>query len=708
MKTLKQRIEGLLFRDLEFRAEHIVDADERIIRVVASTEFAVLRRSFFAAPWLETLGHKRTEVDLSRLKKGAPVLYNHNAFIRADRIGVVESATLNTKDRQVEATIRLSKRDDVDDIWQDVRDGILKNISMGYNVNERVLTREGKGEPDEFRITSWSPAEISLVAIGADPNAHVGRHLDDELHYRVFDIEPERSINKMFRYDAVGNPLPDTPETRAAILAGTATRSDGAPYVPTDEVRAAIIEQDKTPVVTPAPAAPGTVVDLDAERSVARDEGVAEGRQAEQTRVADINFLFAQFPTQDAIRSKAITDNTSVEDTRALLLTALGKDTVPAGGDAIRIEGGDDATDKFVRAGNLAIAVRAGFATDEQRIEVGKTGFRGFTLYDLARRALEMSGQNADRFGKMELVGRAFTSSDFPLLLADAANKSMLRGWDEAAETWSRWMNTGSLADFKVGNLVNLSSFENLTLVNEDGEYTYGAFQEEGQTIQLATYGKLFSISRQAIINDDLNAFTRIPSAMGRAASRTVGDVAYGVLTANGVMGDGQVLFIGSTTLHRNLNVSGASGTPLTQDAAGVAALSAMDLAMGTQTDVGANATALNIEPSFLVVPRVLKRIAVSLMSDTTAPGQANPGVTNQVANLAEVVAEARLDADSATRYYLAARGDTIQVAFLDGNQAPMLEQQAGWAIDGTEYKVRIDVAAAAEDFRGLQRDDGA
>ena len=294
------------------------------------------------------------------------------------------------------------------------------------------------------------------------------------------------------------------------------------------------------------------------------------------------------------------------------------------------------------------------------------------------------------------------------LLLADAANKSMLRGWDEAEETWSTWMNTGSLSDFKVGNMVNLSSFENLSQINENGEYTFGAFQEEGQTIQLATYGKMFGISRQAIINDDLNAFTRIPSAMGRAASRTVGDVAYGVLTANGVIGDGQVLFIGSTTLHRNLNVSGAGGTPLTNDAAGVLALSAMDTAMGTQTDVSASAHALNINPSYLIVPRVLKRIAVSLMSNTTEPGQANAGMANSVAGLASVVSDARLDADSATRYYMAAKGDTIQVAFLDGNQSPTLEQQAGWSIDGTEYKVRIDVAAAAEDYRGLQRDDGA
>jgi phage major head subunit gpT-like protein len=320
---------------------------------------------------------------------------------------------------------------------------------------------------------------------------------------------------------------------------------------------------------------------------------------------------------------------------------------------------------------------------------------------------LEFAGINTERLGKMDLVGRAFTTSDFPLILADGANKSMLKGWSEAPETWQEWATVGNLSDFKLGRRVGLSSFNDLLLVNEDGEYRYGSFDEQGETIQLATYGKLFSISRQAIINDDLAAFTRIPGAMGRAASRVVGDIAYGAITANANLADAVALFHAT---HNNLNESGAGGTPLTNDAAGVAALAAMDLAMATQSDASSSATALNIEPAFLIVPRALKLIATSLMRDTTAPGQANPGVSNQVQGLAEVVADARLDADSATRYYLftGQNGDTIEVAFLDGNQAPVLEQQQGWTIDGTEFKVRIDVAAAPMDFRGVQRDDGA
>ena len=131
--------------------------------------------------------------------------------------------------------------------------------------------------------------------------------------------------------------------------------------------------------------------------------------------------------------------------------------------------------------------------------------------------------------------------------------------------------------------------------------------------------------------------------------------------------------------------------------------------AMALQTDASNSATGLNIRPAHFLVPVVLEDVANTLMQDTTAPGQANPGQSNRIKGQAAVTSDPRLDADSDTRYYLSASSqfDTIEVAFLDGVQAPTLEQQMGWTIDGTEYKVRIDVGAAAMEFRTWQRDDG-
>ena len=700
MRTLKQRVGGTIYRNIELTREHIISEEDRTVRISVSSELPVLRSSFFREPWVEVLGHKRGEVNLERLNDGAPLLFNHDNFSRENRIGVVESAKI--VDRRIEAVVRLSKRDDVNDIWQDIQDGVLRNISVGYSINERTLTREGKGEPNEFRITDWTPFEVSAVSTPADSTVGISRGLEDgQTAYRIIDIVNDKGKNAMFKYDANGLPIGDTKETRAAILAGTATLEDGSPYTPTDDVRAKLTAMDATaPAAEPAPAQPAraSVVDLD----TARDEGVTLERQ----RVTAINAAYAPYPQFESTRSVCIDQGHDENHARKLLLAEIGKNTEPAGAEATRLEAGEDSADKFRSAAIISLAVRAGVATDAQRAAIGETGLGSYTLIEYARRSLELANVNTAHFGKMDLVGRAFTTSDFPLILVDAANKSMLKGFEEANETWAIWAQTGNLSDFKIGNRVNLSSFNDLELVTEDGEYKYGSFTEQGETIQLATYGKLFAISRQAIINDDLGAFTRIPSAMGRSASRTVGDLAYGALTSNPVMDDGIALF---DAAHNNLNESGAGGTPLSADAAGIAAVAAMRNSMALQTDASGSATGLNIRPAHFLVPVVLEDVARALMTDTTEPGQANPGQRNQIRGLAGVVSDPRLDADSVTRYYLAAgqQFDTVEVAFLDGNQTPMLEQQAGWSIDGTEFKVRIDVAAAPMEFRTWQRDDG-
>ncbi len=209
MKTKRQRIEGMLYREIQFRTDGIIDEDERRVKISISSETPIVRKSFFSDPWIETLGHKRGEPNLARLQSGgASVHYNHSRQ-RADRIGVVESVKLVTikdgtraegkeKMRRLEGVVRISKREDVDDIWTDISDGVLRNISVGYTVDERKLTREsGTGEPDEFRITSWTPMEVSFVDIPADPSVGVGRNEQNELQYRVIDLQPEKETNQM-------------------------------------------------------------------------------------------------------------------------------------------------------------------------------------------------------------------------------------------------------------------------------------------------------------------------------------------------------------------------------------------------------------------------------------------------------------------------------------------------------------------------------
>ncbi|EGK9920079.1 Mu-like prophage major head subunit gpT family protein, partial [Escherichia coli] len=211
------------------------------------------------------------------------------------------------------------------------------------------------------------------------------------------------------------------------------------------------------------------------------------------------------------------------------------------------------------------------------------------------------------------------------------------------------------------------------------------------ETIALATYGEIFSITRQAIINDDLNMLVDVPMKMGRAAKATIGDLVYKVLTDNPKLSDGKALFHAD---HKNIATGGIS----------VSGLDAARQMMRLQKE---GDRALNIRPAFMLVPVALETVANQTIKSASVKGaDANAGVINPIQNFAEVIAEARLDAaDPKTWYLAAAQGtDTIEVAWLDGVDTPYIDQQEGFTTDGIATKIRIDAGVAPLDWRGLVR----
>lgn len=109
--------------------------------------------------------------DLSALQAGAPVLDGHQVAETEYVIGVVESA--RKADDGFRATLRFSNREDVNGLWQDIEDGILRNVSMGVQIGELVLESSPGAEVKQYLARKWKPYEISVVAIGADPNAKI-------------------------------------------------------------------------------------------------------------------------------------------------------------------------------------------------------------------------------------------------------------------------------------------------------------------------------------------------------------------------------------------------------------------------------------------------------------------------------------------------------------------------------------------------------
>ncbi|MGM0703880.1 MAG: ClpP-like prohead protease/major capsid protein fusion protein [Pseudomonadota bacterium] len=420
-----------------------------------------------------------------------------------------------------------------------------------------------------------------------------------------------------------------------------------------------------------------------------------EFKQQEKARREAVKAVFAPFAGKFAEVERACLDDldVSAEAAKDKLLAALGRGTTPTAGP--RKDAG-----AFADNGNIvgdgirnAVAGRIGIEKREK-----DNAYAGMTLSELARASLSERGVGIAGMDRLQMVGMAFThsSSDFGHLLADVAHKSMLRGYEEAEETFQRWTTRGVLTDFKPNRRVDLSTFPSLPEVPEGAEYSYGSVGDRGEQIMLATYGKLLSITRQAIINDDLSALDRIPRLMGRAAIRTVGDLVYAVLIGNPAMSDGHNLF---STQHKNQLSAGALS---------IARLDEGKTKMATQKDGKAT---LNIRPGFLLTPVALESTANAFVRGEFDPANPDARIPNPVRDMVEVVADARLDDASATTTYLTASPgafDTVEVAYLDGNDTPYLEEQQGFTVDGATFKVRMDAGVAPLSWRTMVKLPGS
>ena len=244
-----------------------------------------------------------------------------------------------------------------------------------------------------------------------------------------------------------------------------------------------------------------------------------------------------------------------------------------------------------------------------------------------------------------------------------------------------------------------------MDLIGENGEYKYGTFDESAETYRIGTYGKLFSLTREMLINDDMRGFARIPQAFGTAARRKVGDVVYALLLSNPTMADGVALFHAN---HKNLAASGDKGL------ISIATMTAAKLAMRTQKDMTGNP--INVDPAYVLLPAAQEFATNILLRSAVLPQPATGGdyaavaIPNPYAGSLTPVVEPRLDAASAKAWYLAGRHgviDTMEVAFLNGVQTPYLEEKEGFERDGVSYKVRFDFGAGLMDYRGLYRNPG-
>lgn len=660
-------------------APNSADKDARTVEVIWSAGARVRRSTLFGEPYDEELSLDPAHVRLERLNAGAPFLKVHEIDTLDAVIGSVVPGSARIENGRGIALVRISERADVEPIWRDIQAGHIRAVSIGYQVHRFEVSKPDGGR-ELWRAVDWTPFEVSAVPVGADPAAGFRAHSrlhDCVLHRR--DVQPTTT-------GAI--PMNDKTDTPATDAATEATAMPEPKETATEPHTAAVETRSQPkpqkPELSPAP---------DPEAAATR------AREAERDRVSTIYDLAGRLNLERSFAEDLVKRGTDIDEARRLILdqvAAKSEETRTFSQVSIPLGGRDEA---ITRREAVANALLHRYSPTLFELEDAARQYRGMTLLELARESLGNAGVNTRGLSRDEVATRALHStSDFPEILSAVTNKTLRQAYEAYPRTFMLFCRQVLATDFKAMHRVQLGEAPQLLEVGESGEFKRGTLGESKESYKVKTYGRVVAITRQTLINDDLDAFTRIPAMYGNSIAQLESDVVWGIITANPAMADGNALFHAT---HKNLAGTGA--------ALDVSSVGAARAAMAKQTGLDKK-TVLNVRPAYLIVPAALELKAEQLVAQNLVPA-ATASVVPQSIRTLTPISEPRLDAASATAWYLAASPnqiDTIEYAYLEGQQGAYIETRNGFDVDGVEIKCRLDFGAKAIDWRGLYKNPGA
>ena len=441
-------------------------------------------------------------------------------------------------------------------------------------------------------------------------------------------------------------------------------------------------------------------------------EIAAKAMKAERERVVAVKSVCnGEFPE---IEAKAVSEGWTKEQTSEAVLVAYRAKQPVTTPPSVSAKKGGDMTAKHLEA---ALSLRAGIDADSLAKAMGDEIVEAamkdmdIPLRGVLAECMRIEGMSVPRSCDNDAIKAAFSTVSLPGILSNVAHKKLLQSYNAQPIIATKLCTTGDLTDFKENERFRLTDIGDLLPVGADGEIKDGALSEENAKNQLDTYAKKFCLTRKMIINDDLGAFLKVPTAMGNRAARLVDQLFFTRLMANPAMTDGKPLF---STAHKNL-LTGATS-----------ALSADSLKKAIQifTDqTDSDGQPISVEPSILLVPTALKHLAIELTRGATL--MMSGGADNTVRPAINVLADESLSIVSSP--YLANRNypnasesawylfgkpgtvDTFEIGYLKGKRTPTVERgDLDFNVLGIWFRVYFDIGILEQDHRGMVKSNGA
>jgi len=441
------------------------------------------------------------------------------------------------------------------------------------------------------------------------------------------------------------------------------------------------------------------------ERAAAGASDNQRSLEAERQRIAEIHSMCRDFNME---ADGYIRNGTPLEDVRAAVIEQMRSAGEPIG---IPLRVNADEQDKFRAAAADALIMRSGM--NLQSPAEGARELMGMSLRDLAIESLSSDGETGlSRRSSDEIYSmlqRQFynPTAAFPAILDNAVNKAYVEGHNTVAVTFDKWTKKGSLKDFKTHDNNYLAGPAGEFLeVPEGGELKHDTRQDEKlPTRKLKTYGRQFTLTRQAFINDDIDLVTKMPAKYAASARKTINKQCYQVLVNNPAIYDGTPLF-GSA--HKNLL---ASGTGITQ-----AAMQAMIMALQNQQDQFGEACI--IRPAIIIVPSGYAFDMYTLFYSATINTSGNTQAVNPLyryKDQIEVVEDPTINVlcggfgNQMPWWLLGNKDDTdfMEVDYLNGQEIPTIRRMESPGTLGFIWDVYLDWGVSVMDYRGAIKNPG-
>ena len=562
-------------------------------------------------------------------------------------------------------------------------------LSIGAEVEAAELVQQGKRKVNGvehdapfYHVSRSTLREVSVVAVGADRSTHMKVTAKLELKGNsIMEPENKTTVN--------GEQGKETPAAPAAPATATAAK----------------------PVEPPKSVAAAATIEKPAEPMPDAKVIAAEAVKAERDRVTMIKSVCGgEFPE---IEAKAISEGWDRNAVNEAVLKAYREKQPTTSAPTVTVKT-SGMTAKTLEA---ALSLRAGIDGDTLAKEMGEETVEAamkdsdIPLSGLLAECMKLEGMAVPRTFDNTSIKAAFSTVSLPGILSNVAQKKLLQAYRAQPIIATRLCTSADLSDFKENERFRLTDIGDLKPVGADGEIKDGGVSEEKAVNQLDTYAKKFCLTRKMIINDDLGAFLKVPTAMGNRAARLVDQLFFERLLANPTMSDGKPLFASN---HKNL-LTGATS-----------ALSADSLKKAIQiflNQTDADGQPISVEPSILLVPTALKFLAQELTQGPTlvmsggAENVIRPSV-NVLANegltivSSPYLSNAKYDGASETAWYLFGKPgtvDTFEIGYLKGKRTPTVERgDLDFNVLGIWFRVYFDVGIREQDHRGMVKSNGA